>query len=290
MKRLTKRIFSTFYKIFNLYPSSLPYISGDTFKSISDFIFQPNFSKSFKLLKTLESNSIIFLKINQIEEFMTIRSLFPEKRFKLILHNSDLEFSIEEYLKLNLFNDLIFTQNCNYLMSNLTPIPIGLENRHFHNNGVIIRYKKLSKNNPKYPLIFYSFTVSTNVLIRERSLNYLEKSIFSVGYQRLDHSEYMKEMSNYMFCFSPPGNGIDCHRTWESMAINVVPICFRSPLIDYFVSLGLPIWVIDNLSDLDYYQDTKKLESKYIEISSAGNKYPLYFSFWESLIDSVNLL
>lgn len=284
MQRFIRKIFTTFYKIFNLSPSSYPYISGDSFKSIASFVFQSNTRNSLDKLKRLSNKSIVFMQTNQVEEFMSLRKLVPDKKFKLILHNSDAEFNYELYSKVNLFNDWFFTQNCNVISSNVTPIPIGLENRVFHLNGIVSRYKKLEKNQPNLPLIFYSFSVNTNIKIRSKSIQYLKNSNVSVNYHRMENSEYLKIMSNHMFCFSPPGNGIDCHRTWESIAINVVPICFKSPLIDHFVNLGLPIWAINKLEDLDHYQESDKLKEKYFEIQSKSLKSGSYINYWKNII------
>jgi hypothetical protein len=40
----------------------------------------------------------------------------------------------------------------------------------------------------------------------------------------LNPKEYRKKLSMSKFVISPPGNGIDCHRTWESMYFGAVPI------------------------------------------------------------------
>ena len=34
---------------------------------------------------------------------------------------------------------------------------------------------------------------------------------------------------------SPPGNGVDCHRTWEAIALGAVPVVLRSALASTLV-------------------------------------------------------
>jgi hypothetical protein len=45
---------------------------------------------------------------------------------------------------------------------------------------------------------------------------------------------------------------------WESLYLKVIPICIRSPLIDYFSEL-FPIYIIDDWYDLN----CEVLESEY---------------------------
>lgn len=288
MQKTKRKILSTFYRLFNLRPSSEPYISGDTFRSMANYIHIPS-SKNIKKVSKLKDNDIVFVSTNDLNDFINCRSINPDIKLKIICHNSDYTFDNKLYLSVNIFSDYFFVQNCNISRFNVIPLPIGLENRNYHNNGVLSRFKKLDKNIPHLPFIFYSFDVNTNIAIRGASHQYLVNSSLSIGYQRMNNTEYLNEMSKYMFCFSPPGNGIDCHRTWESIAINVVPICLKSPLIDFFVDIGLPIWSIERVEELDNYQETSKLKEKYFEIKRKSIKNSSTFYFWKNLILSYDI-
>ena len=56
--------------------------------------------------------------------------------------------------------------------------------------------------------------------------------------------ELWREKTRYAFVVSPHGNGLDCHRTWESLVLGNIVIVKRSsldPLYD-----GLPVVIVDD--------------------------------------------
>jgi hypothetical protein len=50
------------------------------------------------------------------------------------------------------------------------------------------------------------------------------------------------------FVASPMGNGMDCHRTWEALALGCIPIVRTSALDPLFA--GLPVLIVKNWSDI----------------------------------------
>lgn len=60
--------------------------------------------------------------------------------------------------------------------------------------------------------------------------------------------ELWREKTRYAFVVSPHGNGLDCHRTWESLVLGNIVIVKRSsldPLYD-----GLPVVIVDDWSEI----------------------------------------
>ena len=58
-----------------------------------------------------------------------------------------------------------------------------------------------------------------------------------------------EEQSRYSFVVSPLGNGIDCHRTWEALALGCIVIV-KKPLISA-VFEDLPVLIVDEWRDLN---------------------------------------
>jgi hypothetical protein len=54
--------------------------------------------------------------------------------------------------------------------------------------------------------------------------------------------------TRYAFAVSPHGNGLDCHRTWESLALNNIVIVKHSPLDSLYE--GLPVAILDHWEDI----------------------------------------
>ena len=89
----------------------------------------------------------------------------------------------------------------------------------------------------------------------------------------------MEELSNYKFALSPNENGIDCHRTWECLYLDVIPIVEKNNVIDNFIEL--PILIIN-----DYNIITKEfLEKKYVEFKNKIFNYnKLDINYWKKII------
>ena len=54
---------------------------------------------------------------------------------------------------------------------------------------------------------------------------------------------YRKLVLSSRFVISPPGNGPDCHRTWEAMYLGAIPIVLRKSWP--FAHLELPVLIVD---------------------------------------------
>lgn len=88
----------------------------------------------------------------------------------------------------------------------------------------------------------------------DRSLCHLEE-IFS------NRLQAWKNQSHYAFVLSPEGAGLDCHRTWEALALGCIPIVKRNAFSDLYQYL--PVLVVDDWGDinLQLLQDALKQHS-----------------------------
>ena len=82
-------------------------------------------------------------------------------------------------------------------------------------------------------------------------------------------------MSCHKFVLSPPGNGIDCHRTWESLYVGCIPIVIKNYIYDNFKNLPL-------LQVNDYSEVTSELLSSFNINDYSSEK--LNMSFWSDII------
>lgn len=57
-----------------------------------------------------------------------------------------------------------------------------------------------------------------------------------------------KKILQYAFVLSPAGNGLDCHRTWEALALGAIPIVKTSPLDTLYDDL--PVLIVQEWSDI----------------------------------------
>ena len=90
----------------------------------------------------------------------------------------------------------------------------------------------------------------------------------------LPRLDLWRKMGEYAFVFSPHGNGLDCHRTWEALSLGHIVIAPSSSLDSLYT--GLPVVCVDRFDDitdekLDHWLrefegvagDHKKLTSRY---------------------------
>jgi len=66
--------------------------------------------------------------------------------------------------------------------------------------------------------------------------------------RKLPRLELWREKTRYAFVVSPHGHGLDCHRTWESLALGNIVIVKRSPLDALYE--GLPVVIVDDWREL----------------------------------------
>ena len=78
-------------------------------------------------------------------------------------------------------------------------------------------YKKAEKVEEEVKVVYdHRPKVKTNPKIRKQ-YELLLKNYNYVNKYYKDLKDYRKVLSNSYFVISPPGNGIDCHRTWEAL-------------------------------------------------------------------------
>ena len=65
----------------------------------------------------------------------------------------------------------------------------------------------------------------------------------------LTRGELWRAMTQCQFVASPPGQGPDCHRTWEALALGAVPIIKRVPALSPMFA-ELPVWEVDDYKEV----------------------------------------
>ena len=65
-------------------------------------------------------------------------------------------------------------------------------------------------------------------------------------------SEYYETLARYAFVLSPPGNGFDAFRTWEALAVGVVPIVLNASALGFDTRLydGTAAWVVSSAQEV----------------------------------------
>lgn len=259
MKLIKKYYFKQKRKILNILlhrftylyrPSSEPYISGDTFRKHSDYIYDE--SKKFNP-KKIKTNDIVFISSNLIEEYFSKIHTGIKNRYILISHNSDR--NINEKEKAYSDDRIIywFAQNLNAKQDKtIGPIPIGLENLRYQLNGILKDFQSDKPLN-KSKTILLSFSKITNLSERNKVIEIFKNNTLIDNKIFSNHSEFFSELKKYKFNLCPEGNGLDTHRIWESLIAEVIPIMIRNTFTENLESFNFPILLLEKWEELNSF-------------------------------------
>ncbi|OJI09289.1 MAG: hypothetical protein COV08_01680 [Candidatus Vogelbacteria bacterium CG10_big_fil_rev_8_21_14_0_10_49_38] len=259
-------------------PDSFPYLSGDGFRQIADWVYDETGTCRPSEIK---EGQLVFLKADKVEEWFG--NIHPKinYRYTLISHNSD--YNITE-ADLNFIDDKIihwYAQNVKVVHPQLTPIPIGINNLYLNYTERSSLFRKLNRIIPvRKNRIIFAFSISTNPTERQPAHDVLTSLPVADNTEWIrDRYRYLRTVRNYKFIAAPDGNGNDDPRRWQAMYVGVVPIVTRTASMEYFKSLGLPLYIIDDWRELARLEE-KDLERIYDELKDGFGRAELYADFW----------
>ena len=266
-----------------LSPSSEPYLSGDTFRAMCHHVLD---TRSNIDPSTVCFGDIVFVSLTHIPFFF--KEIHPniQEKYTLLTHNGDITITSPHLRYLDAKIIYWFSQNVDVKHKRILPLPIGLENLSYYNHGIPKLFSNFTHttSRQKKPKILYGFSTSTNPKIREKARKALSQLRTSDEItSRLISPDYMKVLESYMFVASPPGNGLDCHRTWEALYVKTIPIVLRSVSMEYFAQQGVPIYIIDKWSDLNNLSESN-LRDIYMKRVKLFESPALWFGFWKNKI------
>ena len=268
--------------LLGLRPASGQYISGDGFRKIADHLYDE--TERFRP-EEVQPDEVVFVNTDLLDSYFELIHPLIKFPYKLITHNSDKNITERELKYLDAKIIKWFAQNVTVNHPKLIPLPIGLENLHYYVNGVPNLFDKFKRGpSNKKPRVLFGFSVSTNRAERQEALNNLEKNPLADKIEGFPlPPQYLSLLNSYQFVASPPGNGLDCHRTWEAMYLGVIPIVKRSVATEYFLNLGLPLLPVENWSDLPP-RNGEELSSLYQDIMARKKIDALKMDYWAKLI------
>jgi hypothetical protein len=266
-------------------PASYPYLSGDGFRRLARWRYEDPSAPGFTPLD-VGAGDLIFCDAWQLDRFLSEFATGISVPFRVISHNGDPNFTEERLSRWPRNLTRLYTQNNLCSDPRVVSLPIGLENACLHYNGVVRDFERLRCGPPPgQNRILVAFTVGTNAAVRGAARSQLDRNPLVVSVDRLNSRAYRKLATGYRFIASPPGNGEDCHRTWEALYLRSVPIVLRSPFTQAMVSLGLPLWIVDSYESLTGLSEAD-LDREYRARQGGFASPALWMDFWESRIRS----
>jgi len=250
----------------------------------------------------------IYVISNLLKFFVNI--ILPKIRHKFILitgasvKTCPIEvLSNEEFNKLMINKYLIKWCSQNNTISTLPrikQIPLGLDyhtilnnpNHYWrgknegilpvHQENILLELKKTLKpfNERICNKIFINFEMNAD-RFKQRidSIGKIPKHLLDIQKQKKNRTETWKTMTNYTFILSPYGNGMDCHRHWESIILGCIPIIKSREFEDMFSDL--PVLNVKDWSEIND-QLLKETVDKYSITNFNYDKLTL--QYWKNQI------
>lgn len=222
------------------------YICGERFSKLADFRYQNGD-------KIPAENLLLYCRSDDIENCLAAISQNKKNRYVLISHNGDRNVQQDTVNSRPGNIHHWFAQNANAIATGFEGLPIGISNPEWGELGSIDQIANVAKQNINPSRwLYYGVNLGTNVNDRSEMWKHITKTFtndqsFMHG-TRIPRISFLTECSNSKYIVSPPGNGIDCHRTWEALYLGRVPIVQRSHAMSYF--RNLPILFYDTPKDI----------------------------------------
>ncbi|CAF1225302.1 unnamed protein product [Adineta ricciae] len=231
--------------------SSYPLISGDTFRAIADHVFDELRQDKFE---SMHYGDVVFVKGDMFFRFFHGPFKNIDTPFVLVSHNTDSPAPGEHRLRLNDKRILAwYATNPSITFPKLYPVPIGFPNAHWPRGNISMllhaaeKYRKPWHN--RSTLLYVNFSPFTNRYDRPNALGRAKifKNVQIIN-ERISFETFLEHLGNAKFVLSPPGNGYDCHRTWEALLMGAAPVVVRSGVDSLFKQL--PAVVLDRWENL----------------------------------------
>lgn len=264
--------------------SGYPFITGDTFRLMSDHICdETNLPFDPAAVKFAD---IIFVsaQIDILKFFFSKYHPLIKNPYILITHNEDTSVPGPVYTYLDDPKLLTwFAQNIDQGHPKLIAIPIGFSNPVWGELGNTKNYHDAMKNIPDFNSrenkAYMNFNVGTCPKRRQPVWDFFKNKPFVHTVSRRSHRQHLEDLKQFRFVISPPGNGIDCVRHWEALLMGCIPIIQHSPIDILFDQL--PVILINNWNEVT----SDFLNKKYEELKNQNfDRRKVLIDFWLDLI------
>ncbi|KAK3276895.1 hypothetical protein CYMTET_15063 [Cymbomonas tetramitiformis] len=150
-------------------------------------------------------------------------------------------------------------------------------------NGLTTSNKVFEASTPHLPAPSISTTIYHR-LLRKKIVRHTESRELREAYTRF--AIYLKVLQKFKFTLSPPGNGVDAHRTWEALLAGSVPIVIEDPISMHPLYHGLPVLMVRDCSEIT----ERFLEEQYATLKRGSwNHDKLFMRYWRKVITKASL-
>jgi len=254
-------------------------INAANYEELCDFSIVSPYDK-ITTLDILRGNANIFCKTDYIEYlFDNIRH--SNNSYNLITHHSDYPIDDQRWSTKPKCIKRWLAINPIVLHTDLIAIPLGIKTHKqpYYESQYMTEWFAHNINrlhsNEKVHNVYCNWSITN--LDRNKVADTLRANSINITHDtNIPFNEYIERMSTHKFVISPPGNGIDCHRTWEALYVGCIPIVIKNHI--YSDWLDLPILQVNTYDEI-----TQKLLDEFSMKMFSYDK--LRIAYWKQLIN-----
>jgi len=220
------------------------FICGRSFANISKWVFDNRYEIKFDSNQIME-NDIVFLNLDLFNHFLG--HLFkhkPMNKFILITFNSDKSFTYYHYSMIKPYVNKVYSMN--NTVEQVKTLPIGFRDWPFETRTNIIKVGEM--NLDKNILLYMNFVIVTNASKRNECFNVFKDLEWVTKKTNVSVESFYTDLKQSKYSLSPEGTGIDCHRIYESLYYDTIPI-LKTSLMDKFYKT-LPVIIVNSWEEV----------------------------------------
>ncbi len=260
-------------------------ISGYGFHRLSRWSYCSRYKETLNTIE-IEENDLVFVNLDMFGGFVSILNKNPPlHKFILVTHNSDQSFN-ENHLNLvrAYVNRIYAINNICRNESIVQTIPIGFPDRFkTHLFPKTYYLGKLQNITTRENLVYMNFNKQTNLIKRTECFNNFSGKPWVTNEPVISFEDFYLKVSKSKYIISPEGTGIDCHRIYEAIYFDCVPI-LQTSLLDNFY-MNLPLLIVKHWSEINetYLNDNYDMFYRQLVDWKGRNLNWMSPSFWTNI-------
>jgi len=218
-------------------------ISGRAFSERCKWVVDPRYpDRDAFSYANADDGDWVFINGDYISKFLAAFPLLSFKRFYLIIHNSDLSFTEETFMKLRKHVHHIFAINTAFRHPRLTAIPIGFSDDQL---DFLLTFRPTETERDID--VYLNIKLQHNWGKRMACVNATMSMPGVVQKGRVSVAEYYTDLCRSKFVLCPEGTGIDTHRVYEALLCGATPVVLRNSLTHLYERL--PVCLVNSWTD-----------------------------------------
>lgn len=219
-------------------------------------------------VNAIHENESVYICADALKDFAS--NTLPALKTSIVLVSGDADKTIQlsdAYAQAIVNSDKIkrwYAQNLVDTHPKLVQMPIGLDYHTIASNtghfwgaqqsplaqetAIVALQKTAHPLRDRSPRIYANFHFELERGDRREAHRDIPSDLVDYQTAKSDRATTHANQLKYAFVASPSGVGMDCHRTWEALALGCIPIMKRSGLATLFE--GMPVLIVDQWKDI----------------------------------------